>query len=351
MTAAEDILDVNIRHQVYLQRYSAQVVRRIIKLLADVDLDIVNQLQRLDLTDISRGRLERMLENIREINRQAYLAVSKEVRGELRELAKYEAAFQARAITNGLPLALDVVTPAAPQLYAAVTSRPFEGRLLREWVSDLSTVSFKRLHGAIRMGIVEGTPTDALVRQIAGTARNGYNDGILSISRRSAEAMVRTAVNHTTNVAREQTYSENAELIKGVRWVSTLDGRTSAVCRARDGQVYEMGKGPRPPAHPNCRSTTTPVLKSWKELGINLKEAPEGTRASMDGQVPAATTYQDWLKKQPAGFQDETLGKTKGKLFRKGGLSLDRFVDKSGHEYTLDELRRREAGAFERISG
>jgi hypothetical protein len=27
---------------------------------------------------------------------------------------------------------------------------------------------------------------------------------------------------------------------------------------------------------------------------------------------------------------------------------MDRFVDRSGHEYTLDELRRREAEAFEK---
>jgi hypothetical protein len=112
--------------------------------------------------------------------------------------------------------------------------------------------------------------------------------------------------------------------------------------------VFPVDSGPRPPAHPNCRSTTTPVIKSWKELGINLTEAPPGTRASMDGQVPATLTYNDWLKKQPQAFQDEVLGPTKAKLYRKGDLSLDRFIDKSGNEYTLDELRRREMGAFER---
>jgi len=35
-------------------------------------------------------------------------------------------------------------------------------------------------------------------------------------------------------------------------------------------------------------------------------------------------------------------------LFRQGGLTLDRFVDRAGREYTLDELRRREAAAWEK---
>ena len=141
-------------------------------------------------------------------------------------------------------------------------------------------------------------------------------------------------------------YAGNADLIKGVRWVSTLDGRTSPICRARDGVIYDVDKGPRPPAHWNCRSTTVPVLRSWRELGIPADEASPGTRASMDGQVPSDMTYQQWLKSKPAAFQDETLGKAKGRLFRSGGLTLDRFVNNKGREYTLDELRKRDAQAF-----
>ena len=348
MNASEQIQDANIRHQVYLQRYSTQVVNRIMKLLAKVDRRLATRLAKADMTTLSRARMEKMLDNIRTINVQAYKVVAGEIRSELREFAKYEAAFQARIIENALPVALDVVTPAAAQLYSAVAARPFQGRLLKEWVKDMEAGAARRLRDAVRMAVVDGTTTDALVRQVIGTAAGKYKDGILETSRRGATAMVRTALNHTATVAREQVYKENTDLIKGVKWISTLDGRTSAICRARDGMVLLPDKGPRPPAHINCRSSTTPVLKSWKELGIDLKEAPEGTRASMNGQVPANETYQTWLKKQPKDFQDETLGVTKGKLYRKGGLTLDKFVDNSGHEYTLPQLRRREAAAFEK---
>jgi hypothetical protein len=63
--------------------------------------------------------------------------------------------------------------------------------------------------------------------------------------------------------------------------------------------------------------------------------------------VPATTTYEQWLKRQPASFQDTVLGPSRGKLFRNGDLSIGRFVDSQGRTLTLDELRRLEPQAFE----
>lgn len=79
-----------------------------------------------------------------------------------------------------------------------------------------------------------------------------------------------------------------------------------------------------------------------------MKDLPEGTRASMNGQVSEKETYQSWLGKQSAAFQDDVLGPTKGKLFREGGVTLDRFVDRNGASLTIDQLRAKEAPAFKR---
>jgi hypothetical protein len=137
-----------------------------------------------------------------------------------------------------------------------------------------------------------------------------------------------------------------------------------------------LDKGPRPPAHPNCRSITTPVLKSWEELakpgalkpgrgaadidrlfqknlakqGFSADEISRikrNTRASMNGQVPSDLTYSDWLGRQPQGFQDEVLGPTRGQLFREGGLPLSKFVDeKTGGGFTLDQIRSKNEKAW-----
>lgn len=97
----------------------------------------------------------------------------------------------------------------------------------------------------------------------------------------------------------------------------------------------------------NCRSTIVPEIdKAFAALERSME------RASIDGPVPAKTTYFDWLKTQPAAFQDEAIGKTRGALLRDGGISAERFAElqlgKNFEPLTLDEMRKLEPVAFER---
>jgi len=97
----------------------------------------------------------------------------------------------------------------------------------------------------------------------------------------------------------------------------------------------------------NCRSTTVPVLDE------SLDFLDEGaTRASVDGPVDANETYYSWLKKQPKGFQDSAIGKTRGNLLRNGGLSADEFaklnLNRNFEPLTLDEMQAKAPEVFER---
>lgn len=349
-SANQNLLDMAISHSIGLIRLSNATVRKIIALLNRSDDDLVRQLLKYDPTAVgasySQQRLVKLLDAIRVINAEAYSALKNELNKDLQALAVYETEFQTKMINSSTVINVDVVSPTPSQLSAAVNSRPFQGRLLKEWYSEMEDGAQKRLRNAIRMGFTQGETIQQMVTRVRGTKANQFRDGILEVSRRGAEAMVRTAVTHTASAARDELYKDNDDLVKGVRWVATLDSRTTILCASLDGQVFPPDSGPRPPAHINCRSTTVPVLKSWKELGIKLADAPEGTRASMDGQVPASTTYQTWLENRPKEFQDDVLGATRGKLFRDGGLTLDRFIDRAGQEYTLEQLRSRESEAF-----
>lgn len=356
-TANETLADLAVSHQIYLQRYGGGVVRRFMALLNRVDDDLfarlTEALERLPPESFTVQRLDQMLVQVRGLNAEAYRAAGEELDGALLELAGYEASYQHRVLQSVLPakvadaLVLSTVSP--NQVYAAAMARPFQGKLLKEALKDIETAKAIRIRDAIRMGFVEGETIGQMVRRLRGTRALKYADGLMEIDRRGAEALVRTAVNHTANYARQAVYEANADIVKEVQWVSTLDGRTSSVCQARDGQVFPIDKGPRPPAHWGCRSSTAPVLKSaWEALGLSETEIAEADRASMDGQVAGSTTYQSWLKSKPAAFQDDILGPTKGKLFRDGGLTLDRFVDSKGREYTIEELRRKDAEAFKK---
>lgn len=349
MTMNEELLDLEVRHQVQLQRLSAGTIKRLIKLLDQADADIVAQLQKRTATlegSFTSERLQMLLRAIREINHDAHVQLGSEIRQELRDIARYEVEFQAGLLTRTIPVAFDVVTPAANLLDAVITARPFQGRLLRDWVKDLSVGTMKRLQTAIQLGMIEGETVEQIIRRVRGTKAANYRDGVMETTRRQAGNLVRTAVNHVSNAAREKLFEQNDDIVAKVQWVATLDTRTCPVCMALDGKTFPISQGKRPPAHPSCRCATIPVLKSLRQLGIPADDVPPSTRASMDGQVPSTESFQQWLKRQSAERQDEALGPTRGRLFRQGGLTVDAFSDVRGNELTLAQLRAREVEAF-----
>ncbi|WP_420013931.1 minor capsid protein [Tateyamaria sp.] len=349
MATNDDVLNATTRHEIEIRRWSNATQRKVLAQLKRSDTAIVGRLQDEDISTLSRTRMEALLRPLSKVIDGAYTDAAGVLQADLEGLMEYEGEWQTEMFKRVLPVKFETVSPTADQIIAAVNSRPFQGKLLREVYPELSASAFRKVRDTIRGGFVEGRTTGQIVRDLRGRAALGYKDGILAKSRRDVESVVRTAVNHTANTAREYVYEANTDLVKGVRWNATLDGKTTLVCAGRDGKVYEAGKGPRPPAHFNCRSSTSPVLKSWKELGFGIDELPAGTRASMNGQVPADQDYDGFLRKQGKEFQDGVLGKRKAELFR-GGLKVDRFTDKSGMELTLDQLRNRERDIWEKTA-
>lgn len=409
-TANERLFDLALRHQIDIRRFTVGEVRRILRLLEAIDAEVVKKLRR-DLVGLADGtpmkftanqekRLQAIFADVALVREAAWKQVTGEATKSMEELALIEADVELKTIENASPVVLLLVGVEVSQLRAVAVSRPFHGRLLGEWFQSLEQADRQRLEQAIRLGLSLGESLDTIVRRVVGTRARGYKDGAMTMSRRNAEAVVRTAINHTSNAAREEVWSRNADILAGLRWSSTLDGRTSAVCRARDGHVTPVGEGPvptgmpplsppgaRPPAHVNCRSTMVPILRGEQIVAERATVRDTRTRKQMDkdfraeaqaaagdkwsdlteadrrklidkrrvawakenvGQEPETTNYSGWLKKQPAAFQDEVLGKAKGALFRRGGLELDQYVDRQGNELTLVELRGRYPDAFDK---
>lgn len=346
----EDLRDKIIRHQHWIERFKGGAVTRLLKVLRASEQDILAKIAKVDPTGTSQRyteqRLNRLLGEIRDINAVMSSNLRDQIYEDVRGLGKYEAAFMTKLAKAVIPVKVDLISPNAEAVRAAVFGRPFNGRVLKDWVRDWEPRTFRRIQDALRMGVVQGETVDQLVRRVRGSQANGFRDGVLNINRAGAAALMRTAVNHTVDAARLATYEANSDVIKGEQWLATLDHRTCPTCGGLDGKEFELGKGPRPPAHVACRCVRVPVLKSWKELGINAKELPESTRASMDGQVPESLTYNRWLKDQPVSVQNEALGVSRAQLFRAGDLEVNDFTSPAGRLLSLPELARREADAF-----
>jgi hypothetical protein len=350
--------DRALDHEVDRRRYSQSILRRIIAVLNRSDARLMAQLaealMRVDATAFTVERLEALLGAVRATNAAATREAFALLESELREVAEVESLAAGSALRATIPAAVAVHAPVvsvpAEVAYAAAMARPFQGRLLSGWAANVEARRMEAVRNAVRAGFVEGRTTAEVIKTIRGTKALGYADGVLDRPRREVATIVQTALSHTAQMARRESYKANADLIAGVQWVSTLDTRTSPECAIRDGLIYDaetfapLGhsvpwlEGPGR-LHFNCRSVDVPVLKSWKELGIDADELPAGTRASMDGQVPADTTYGDWLLRQSAERQDEILGPARGALLRDGRLKLPDFYDGKGAPLTLAELR------------
>jgi hypothetical protein len=350
-TVNEVLQDSLILHQVKLQHYANGVATRIIKLISQVDDDLQNEiykaLEKLPPESFTVKRLEKLLESIRELNSIAFADAFDTLDTELKDFTDSEAKYYEATYNKATPIQVSIASINAEQIYTAAMSQPFQGKLLKEWFSDLEATKAIRIRDAIRMGYVESKPIAEIVRGIVGTKKNKYADGILDISRRNAEGITRTALGHMASFTRDRFFEKNSDVIKAIQWQSTLDNRTSNPCRLRDNKLYTIDHKPIGHSLPwgggagnfhfNCRSFSIGITKSWKELGFDIDEAPISTRQSMNGQVPADLSYGDWLRKQPTDIQNDVLGKTRAKLFR-DGASIESFANNKGKLLTLKDL-------------
>lgn len=341
------MIDQTLRHHIFLQRYSVQEMKKLRPALKRLATSIKRQLRegRGALTQDNQQRLVSLLDDITATINENAMPIVDAINAIARPLAINELEFYETALAQqstvlpvGLPAnaAQIVVSNAGMVLVSGqTTTTETIDSILRTFQASVAT-SVRR--AILEDGMLKGESPQKIISNVAAIAETQ--------TRRNAEAVVRTVVNAVSSEAQQQVAEANADLLQGMKWLSTLDGRTSPVCRARDGRIYPMGDPTRPPAHYRCRSVMIMVLKpEYQVKGFERTRSAAGERA---GYVSEKVLYPDWLRDQPVKVQREILGEARYKLFSKGGLTLDSFVDERGVSYTLEQLRATNQLAFER---
>lgn len=277
----EQLLEQAIWHSLWLEEFSAKRIQRFIAFM-----------NRLVMPGISRALQIGDTAAALRILTDSYSELYGQEREILVNLVANEANWAHRSLVNATALLkIDFRRPDVEQAKLIVLAKPFSGRTFEQWFTNVSDTAVEQLDRVLKLGMLSGEGHDAMILRASQA---------LGKSRVDIPSILRTGVNHVSTQAREATYAENAAVIKGIQWVSTLDIRTSEICRSRDGMVFPINEGPRPPAHIRCRSTTVPVLRSWSELGLagfGLKDIPDVARASMNGSAAASVKYEDWIRK------------------------------------------------------
>lgn len=310
-----------IDHQIDLLRLAAGERKQILD-----QIDILSKKVRAELLMADTGstqKLNRLLSAINELVQTLYGEI-----GDANEIMLNDYhALEQRAFSS---IANAVIGSQAFQVSAA----KFDGLMLGSplgmwWARQAEDLKFK-LGGIVRSGVIEGRTNEQLARE--------FNQ-VFEVSKTHARTLVNTSVATVTGHARKTLYERNADIMLGLYQLSTLDARTSEICRARDGLKWTLEYEPvghnqafrDTPLHPNCRSLMLP----WIDDGTN------STRASAFGQVDAKLTYEEWLKDKPVEMQDDILGNGKAQMWRDGKITFLDMIDQTGRPLSLEQLNKK----------
>lgn len=129
-----------------------------------------------------------------------------------------------------------------------------------EWWTHTADVDVQRVADAVNESVNNGLTVEQATATIRGTKDGNYEDGLLSKNRIDARRMARTILAGLANDAKDQFYKDNADVVLGVEWLDTLDGRTCFGCASLSRQQWKVDEPhPIPPLHPNCRCVLLPV--------------------------------------------------------------------------------------------
>lgn len=347
MSVAGFLADIGTRRQIMIQRFSNGTWEE----LRPVIEELANQLRvAVARTEGQRERLGILMEEVERLLQESGSKISGTLRDRIMEFASDEVGFQQSAISQ--VSTVETVLPSREQLQAAVMGGAAEliianqpQRLtIDQMIQRFSASNARELKNVVAAGFVAGNTTD----QISARVRRKV------AGRTSAQArtVVATAVNHAATQAKRAFSEANRDVLAGEEYIATLDARTTMLCASYDGQIFDVGRGPQPPMHYNCRSTRVPVPPEGSVLPGLEGERP----AVVNGQASVVSgnkTFSGWLREQPVDFRDEFFskfsnGREKRLLFDRGGLNPNDFIDPSGAQMTLAELREKHPLAFQR---
>ena len=272
---AVDLLRFDAHEREVILGYLKQLEQELVRLLLEIDPASVTQ------RAARRNRLQALLDQVRKTVQTTYGEISTRLIGDLTDLAKLEAQFARTSAASVIGFDLLSATITAEALRAIASDVLILGAPSAEWWSRQAVNLVQAFSDQIRLGMGIGESIEDMVRRIRGRAtgaRNWYwdprtgerrmfvefSDGIMDIGTRQARALVRTSVSAVSASARREMLQANADIVKGVQQVSTLDNRTSEICLAYSGKVW-LYPDMRPdghslpylggvPSHWSCRS-------------------------------------------------------------------------------------------------
>lgn len=131
---------------------------------------------------------------------------------------------------------------------------PWSGENFSERIWSNRDKLSRVLKTEITQSLIQGVNPQKLNKRIREQMGSGYKE---------TQRLVRTELNYALNEATKIAYEEDE--IEEYEFLAEIDNRTSAICKELNGQIFKVKDVVvginYPSMHPNCRSTTMPVIK------------------------------------------------------------------------------------------
>lgn len=337
-------------HQLYVIRVSSMTANKVDDLMESyrkLALEIASGLE-LGSVKSYTETLKRILET------KGYFAeYQDEVIADIAAFAAYEVGYQADLLAGLFIDEVKTVVPTEAKVLGRIKNTPL---ILGERAKDVLT--WQQMIDAVGETASKGIQSVVTRAYFSGDI-NGIRKFVnqsVDASKNGVKATVRTMYQHAAAQSKQALYAANDDLVIGYQIVATLDSRTTHICRIRDKQIYyyKDAFNPMLPFHYGERSTDVPVLSPEYEIDRSNDTRP--ARGANGGQtVSDNTTQMEFIKSQPAFWQDDALGKVRADLLRNSGLSPEEFKkamsDQFDQPLTLKEMAAKDARINDYMKG
>lgn len=336
MNDADKLVVLALVREIEIQQAATSQIRRLAPLLAELQSALERAVLARDpaVGQLSHTRAARMAALLSDVHRaagRAFEALATEIESFLLELRAIEEQNYLLDWLLVLGLGLDLTPAEVEPLIGGATPLQVAEKL----ATDVEV----RVAAAVRSSVASGATAEETVALLRG--KTDLAPPVLDQTARTIEIAVRTgAAGVPSEVTMRSTPAPPKPEAKkpkpspigphGYRHVSTLDRRTSDICRARAWKVWDADLKPighslpfaQPPLHTLCRSY----------ISLCMLNDPE----------PARKTFKDFVDSLTPSAAEELFGAARLAAWRRGTLSdSDLLRGRGSKAITLKELKRR----------
>lgn len=348
------------QHTVYLQRVGAGIGIDVIPYLEEIQNGIDEIFKKYEGKAITPKRELTIRAEVNELTLTTLKQYTAYVKQQNKIIGGNESDFAAITLNNVVEDDLNIKSPTSLTVNALAVATPVQlgnnsyssyNNMLKTYYNQWAS----QIDGVVQLGFVTGANIDdvsSIVNKEIRLTTSNNSKTVLSRAKRAAKQMSVMGTNHYANVSRIAFVDANEDVLIGYRLVAVLDSRTSQKCRGLDQKVIKKDDSRlpsfTPPLHVGCR--TAMVYEVDGRFKLNESDTDRASSFEVDGKrdpkpVGSGGIYYDKMKSLRASDQDDILGPTLGKAFRKMNNPSEfakATIDTLGNPLTIEQMKSKD---------